>query len=126
MGQPPKQHPKHPKPAHVFKDPAKVPEVIQQALKRAMALEGMPAASFDDMLWILAQESEGNIGIRNQQGSSARGLFQIMKVNYGLLPHGADSFGNAEEECQGGVRYVMQRYHTAALARQFWVKHLWY
>ena len=126
MAQAPRHPQRHPKRAHVFKDPAKVPQPIQQALSQAMALERMPAAAFDDMLWILAQESEGNIGIRNGQGSSARGLFQLTAVNYHLLPHGADSFGNAVEECQGGIRYVVGRYHTAAQARAFWVKHLWY
>ena len=127
MGLPPVQHEaKPPKPKHKFKDPAKVPQPIQLALRQAMALEKMPADWFDDMLWILAQESEGNIGIRNNQGSSARGLFQLMKVNYHLLPHGKASFGNAVEECQGGIRYVVGRFHTAAAARRFWEKHLWY
>lgn len=117
---------KHPKKAHVFKDPLIVPAPIQQALRQAMALEGMATTEYADMLWILAQESEGNIGIRNGQGSTARGLFQIMRVNYGLLPRKEASFGNAIEECQGGIRYVVGRYHTAAAARRFWVAHLWY
>ena len=127
MGLPPVQHEaKPPKPKHEFVKPEIVPQPIQLALRQAMALEKMPADWFDDMLWILAQESEGNIGIRNHQGSSARGLFQLMKVNYHLLPHGKASFGNAVEECQGGIRYVVGRFHTAAAARRFWEKHLWY
>ena len=126
MGQAPTTRPRHPKRAHVFKDPSLVPQPIQLALRQAMALERMPAAWFDDMLWILAQESEGNIGIRNGKGSTARGLFQLTEASYALFPHGEASFGNALEECQGGVRYVQQRYHTAANAKAFWLKHLWY
>lgn len=127
MGVPPvKADAKLPKAQHKFKDPAIVPPDIRQALRQAMALERMPADWLDDMLWILAQESEGNIGITNRKGSSARGLFQLTRANYGLMPRGEASFGNAVEECQGGVRYVVGRYHTAAAARAFWVKHLWY
>ena len=126
MGQPPKSRPSHPRRAHVFKEPSIVPQPIQIVLCQAMALERMPAAWFDDMLWILAQESEGNIGIRNSKGSTARGLFQMMEASYHLLPRGAASFGNSLEECQGGVRYVQQRYHTAANAKAFWLRHLWY
>lgn len=78
------------------------------------------------MLWIMAQESGGDIGIHNTQGSSARRLFQLLKVNCGLMPHGEESLGNAVEECQGGIFYVVGRYHTAAAARQFWEMDLWY
>lgn len=124
MGLSPRRHPK-PR-AHPFKDPGVVPQPIRVALSQAMALERMPAASFNDMLWILAQESEGNIGIRNGQGSTARGLFQLLKAQYHFYPNGEKSFGNAVEECQGGIRYVVDRYHTAALARSFWEKHHWY
>lgn len=125
MTQSPVRHEaKHPKPQHKFKDPAKVPLAIQTALRQAMTLEKVPLDWFDDMLWILAQESEGKIGIRNNQGSSARGLFQLTKVNYGLLPQGETSFGNAVEECQGGIRYVVGRFKTASAARRFWEKNL--
>ncbi len=59
-------------------------------------------------------------------GSSARGLFQLLKMQYDLNPHGAQSFGNAMEECQGGIRYIMGRYKSAHRAREFWERHHWY
>ena len=119
----------HKRPAHhavAFKDPAIVPASVQAALKQAMKAEGVPDSEFDDLLWIMAQESGGKIGIANQQGSSARGLFQLLKAQYSLYPRGEDSLGNAEEECQGGIRYIVGRYRTAAAARAFWEKHRWY
>lgn len=126
------RHPRptnHKRPAHHatrFKDPAVVPAAIQAALKQAMVAEGVPATEFDDLLWIMAQESGGKIGIANQQGSSARGLFQLLKAQYSLYPRGGASLGNAVEECQGGIRYIVGRYRTAAAARAFWEKHRWY
>ncbi len=91
-----------------------------------MVAEGVPASNFDDLLWIMAQESEGQIGVANQQGSSARGLFQLLKAQYSLYPRGEASLGNAVEECRGGIRYVVGRYRTAAVARAFWETHRWY
>ncbi|MFT3769368.1 MAG: hypothetical protein QM820_28355 [Minicystis sp.] len=102
-----------------------IPHDVQEALRTALALEHEPANWFDDMAWIMAQESEGRVGKKNGH-SSARGLFQLTRVNYHLMPHGAESFGNAIDECRGGIRYVRQRYHTAKHARDFWVAHHWY
>lgn len=107
------------------KDPTVVPTAVQQALRDALQREGVEAAHFDDLLWILAQESGGRVGVCNG-ASTARGLFQLLHVHYGLNPNGEHSFGNAIEECQGGIRYVMQRYRSAAAARRFWVQHRWY
>ncbi|WP_217430271.1 hypothetical protein [Sphingomonas bacterium] len=118
---------KHPKlRAKPFKDPAKVPPAIQLALRQAMMTEKVPTDQYDDLLWILAQESEGNIGIHNGQGSTARGLFQLLKAQYHFYPKGEASFGNAVEECQGGIRYIVARFHNAAAARKFWERHHWY
>ncbi len=103
-----------------------VPAPIQAALKQAMNVEGVPASSFDDLPWIMAQAAEGKTGIPNQQGSSARGLFQLLKPQYGLYPRGEASLENPGEECRGGIRYIVGRYRTAAAARAFWEKHRWY
>lgn len=109
----------------VEKNPALVPASSQAALKEAMRLEGIPATDFDDLVWIMAQESGGVVDIRNSI-STARGLFQLLVMQYDLNPHGIKSFGNAVEESQGGIHYIMGRYHTAKAARAFWLKHHWY
>ncbi len=90
-----------------------------------MALENQPQEAANDFLWIMAQESEGVVDKRNF-ASSARGLFQLLKALYHFNPNGEASFGNAIEEAQGGIRYIVDRYGTAAAARQFWEKHHWY
>lgn len=106
-------------------NPALVPATSQAALKEAMRLEGIPAASFDDLLWIMAQESGGIVDSRNHQ-STARGLYQLLEAQFSLNPHGIKSFGNATEECQGGIHYIVGRYGSAATAVAFWRKHHWY
>jgi hypothetical protein len=106
-------------------DPAAVPSAVQQALREALRREGVEESHFDDLLWILAQESGGRVGVCNG-ASTARGLFQLLRMHYPLNPNGERSFGNAVEECQGGIRYVMGRYRSAAAARRFWEKHRWY
>jgi hypothetical protein len=113
------------KPAWREKDPALVPDEIRQALKTALELENVPLSHYDDLLWIIAQESGGRVGVCNSC-STARGLFQLLHVNYCLNPNGEQSFGNAVEECRGGIRYVMGRYRSAAKAKAFWRQHHWY
>jgi hypothetical protein len=112
-------------PGWVEKPTSKVPLAVRQALREAMTLEGVAPTQYDDLLWLVAQESGGEVDARNPR-SSARGLFQLLKAQYGLNPHGEASFGNAKEECQGGIRYVVGRYRTAHRAREFWLKHHWY
>lgn len=73
----------------------------------------------------MAQESSGIVNARNSD-SSARGLFQLLRAQYSLNPNGEKSFGNAVEECQGGIHYIMGRYHSAGAAKAFWQKHHWY
>lgn len=90
-----------------------------------MSVAGLPATDFNDLLWIMAQESGGKVDVRNSK-STARGLYQLLSAQYDLNPHGEKSFGNAVEECQGGINYIIGRYHTAHAARLFWEKHLWY
>lgn len=107
------------------KDISVVPVAVQGALRKAMILEGVPDASFGDLLWIMAQESTGVVNARNP-ASSARGLYQLLRPQYVLNPHGEKSFGNPVEECQGGIRYIMGRYHSASNAKSFWEKHHWY
>lgn len=102
-----------------------VPANVQTALREAMQLEGVSPAEFNDLLWIMAQESAGVVNVRNGK-STARGLFQLLHAQYALNPHGESSFGNAVEECQGGIHYIMGRYHSAGAARTFWEKHHWY
>ncbi|NMM02319.1 hypothetical protein HHL24_30890 [Paraburkholderia sp. RP-4-7] len=106
-------------------DPTAVPTTSQNALRKAMGIEGVPLTQFNDLLWLMAQESSGVVDVRNGK-SSARGLYQLLRTQYELNPNGEKSFGNPVEECQGGIRYVLGRYHTAASARLFWEKHHWY
>lgn len=108
--------------AHRVED---LPQASADALRSALAREGEPDTWFNDMAWIMAQESSGRVGIRNHT-SSAAGLYQLTRVNYHLMPQGASSIGNAVDECIGGIRYVRQRYHDAHHARQFWESHHWY
>lgn len=107
------------------KDPSVVPLASQEALRRAMAIESVPAVQFDDLLWLMAQESEGKVDARNSK-STARGLYQLLKAQYELNPNGVRSFGDAVEESQGGIRYIIGRYKTASAAKTFWLKHKWY
>ena len=58
--------------------------------------------------------------------SSARGLYQLLRPQYSLNPHGERSFGNAVEEAQGGIRYIVGRYGTARKAKLHWLVNLWY
>jgi SLT domain-containing protein len=102
-----------------------VPATVQLALRDAMKLEQVPSEQFNDLLWIIYHESRGQAGVKNPK-STARGLFQLLKAQYCLNPNGEKSFGNAVEECQGGIRYVVSRYRNAHAARQFWEKHNWY
>jgi hypothetical protein len=102
-----------------------VPLSSQMALREAMKKEGVSSADYGSLLWIMAQESEGVVNAKNGS-SSARGLFQLLRAQYELNPHGEASFGNAVEECQGGIRYIYGRYHTASHAKNFWQSHHWY
>lgn len=116
---------KHPKHNWTEKLPSIVPASSQFALRTAMQKEGISLADFNDLLWIMAQESAGVVNARNS-ASTARGLFQLLGAQYDLNPRGMASFGDAVEECQGGIRYIYGRYHTAARARSFWQSHHWY
>ena len=107
------------------KDPSIVPIASQAALRDAMKIEGVFVTEFNNLLWIMAQKSRGVVNVRNSK-SSARGLFQLLRAQYELNPNGEKSFGNAVEECQGGIHYIMGRYHFAAAAKAFWEKHHWY
>ncbi len=75
-------------------------------------LEGVSAKEYDDLLWVTAQESGGEVDARNP-ASSARGLYQLLRPQYSLNPNGERSLGNAVEEAQGGDRYLVGRYGTA-------------
>jgi hypothetical protein len=107
------------------KDPAVVPLRVQFALREAMRLENVPLTQYDALLWIVAQESSGIVRVRNHS-STACGLFQLLRAQYSLNPQGERSFGIPVEECQGGIRYVMGRYHSATAAKAFWQQHHWY
>jgi SLT domain-containing protein len=124
---------KQPTPKHKIKkqgwkekNPSVIPLEIQNSLHIAMRSEKISAGEYRDLLWIMAQESGGIVNARSQEGSSARGLFQLLRMHYVLNPHGEKSFGNAIEECQGGIRYIRERYRSAAKAKQFWQSHHWY
>ncbi|MES2129165.1 MAG: hypothetical protein V4463_18005 [Pseudomonadota bacterium] len=106
-------------------DTRTVPLSVVVALREAMKREEVSAGEFDDLLWLIAQESSGEVDARNTH-STARGLFQLLRNQYGLNPNGVKSFGDATEECEGGIRYVMGRYRSARAARMFWEAHHWY
>ena len=105
--------------------PAETPQEVTEALKTAMAKEGVPNSWETGLHFIMERESNGKVGASNHI-DTARGLFQLTKSSYHLNPHGAASFGNAVEEAQGGIRYVAERYQTADNAVGFWKKHGWY
>ncbi|UVS98960.1 hypothetical protein [Burkholderia glumae] len=106
-------------------DPAVVPPASQKALRDAIALEKQPATDYNDLLWIMAQQSSGVVNAQRPD-STARGLFQLLRAQYGLNPNGEKSFGIAVEEAQGGLRYIYGRYHLAYQARKFWERNRWY
>jgi hypothetical protein len=118
---------KRPSPRWRPRNPSSLPMPSREALAAAMILEGIPIDWFNDLAWIMAQESGGVVNRRNPDPkSSARGLFQLLRKNYDLNPHGESSFGNPVEECQGGIRYIKHRYHSASRARRFWELNHWY
>jgi SLT domain-containing protein len=89
-----------------------------------MSVESVPLTQFNDLLWLMAQESGGAVNLRNPK-SGARGLFQLLPSQYELNPDGVKSFGNAVEECRGAIRYILGRYHNAASARLAWKANQW-
>jgi hypothetical protein len=95
------------------------------ALAEAMQREGVPASWQASLQFIMAEESGGRVDVKNPT-HSARGLFQLTAANYHYMPRGAGSFGNGVEEAQGGIRYIVSRYGTAANAASFWQQHQWY
>lgn len=109
-------------------DPAKLPSSVKDALRSAMISEGVPMSDYDDLAWILAQESNGVPGIPNTSGTStASGLFQMTAANrQDFYPRGEMSVGSAIEEAGGCIRYMEQTYGSATVARCFWEKHHWY
>ncbi len=90
-----------------------------------MDIERVPQSWQPGLQFIMAQESTGKVGASSPV-HSARGLYQLTAANYHFNPNGAQSFGNAVEEAQGGIRYIRQRYGTADNAAAFWQQHRWY
>ncbi len=105
-----------------FQSGDELPEDIQKALHTAMDLEHVPDTWYDDLAWICANESTGHTGVKNTK-STASGLFQLTSPNWGLMPSGKDSLGNAVDEARGGIRYIKGRYGSAAKAKAFWLSH---
>ncbi len=110
---------------HHYHSVEDLPHSSVEALHTAMAKTGTPEEWFESLAWIMAQESSGRVGIRNHT-SSAVGLYQLTRVNYGCMPRHAASIGNAVDECVGGINYIKHRYHTADHAKEFWLAHNWY
>lgn len=105
--------------------PRTAPEEAASALTQAMAREGVPDAWRPGLDFIMDKESRGQIDARNPI-HSARGLFQLTRVNYHLNPNGEASFGNGVEEAQGGIRYIKQRYGEVDKAVAHWHRKGWY
>lgn len=97
----------------------------KDALAEAMKREGVPESWQSSLRFIMSKESGGRVGVKNPT-HSARGLFQLTAANYHYNPRGAASFGNGIEEAQGGIRYIVSRYGSAANAAAFWKQHQWY
>jgi hypothetical protein len=114
-----------PRPAASEHPASVIPAQSDAALQTAMNLEGVPQSWRPGLQFIMAQESAGTVDAKSPI-HSARGLFQLTRVNYHLNPNGEHSFGNAVEEAQGGIRYIQQRYGTADNAVAFWQQHRWY
>ena len=108
-----------------FKPTSSLPAASTQALRQAMAQEGVPASWQPALTFIMAQESGGKVGVHSPV-HSARGLYQLTAANYHYNPNGTASFGDAVEEAQGGIRYIRARYGTADNAAAFWRQHHWY
>lgn len=104
------------------KSPSVIPADVDRSLKRAMELEGVPDSWRSGLRFIVAQESDGRVGVQNSR-SSARGLFQLTRANWHYNPQGQDSFGNAVDEARGGIRYIKARYGTVDKAMAFWRRH---
>jgi len=100
-------------------------EEAASALTQAMAREGVPDTWRKGLEFIMHKESSGQIDARNPV-HSARGLFQLTRVNYHLNPKGEASFGNGVEEAQGGIRYIKQRYGEVDKAVAHWHRKGWY
>ena len=67
------------------------------------------------------------VGVCNQSGSTARGLYQLLEEQWDKdYPQGAASIGDAVQESQGGIRNIKERYGTVANARTFWNRRHWY
>lgn len=105
--------------------PRTSPEEASAALTQAMARENVPDTWRNGLDFIMHKESRGQIDARNPV-HSARGLFQLTRVNYHLNPNGEASFGNGVEEAQGGIRYIKQRYGSVDKAVAHWHRKGWY
>jgi len=84
MGSPAKRkrHPvKPPKHSWTPRNPTEIPETSIAALRQAVSLEEVPADQFNDLAWIMAQESGGIVNATNRH-STARGLFQLLRAGY--------------------------------------------
>ncbi len=114
-----------PHPARSYQSISAIPTQSNVALQQAMDVEGVPQSWRPGLQFIMVQESTGKVGATNPV-HSARGLYQLTAANYHFNPNGAQSFGNAVEEAQGGIRYIRQRYGTADNAVAFWQQHGWY
>ncbi|CAH2789652.1 MAG: FIG00459081: hypothetical protein [uncultured Paraburkholderia sp.] len=89
-------------------NPDTVSTTSRHALRKALSLEDVALTQFNDLLWLMAQESGGVVDLRNTKYST-RGLYQLLPPQYELNPDGEKSFGNAVEECRGGIRYILGR-----------------
>lgn len=105
--------------------PRTTPEEAAAALTQAMTREGVPDTWRPGLEFIMHKESRGQIDARNPV-HSARGMFQLTRVNYHLNPRGEASFGNGVEEAQGGIRYIRQRYGEVDKAVAHWHRKGWY
>jgi len=118
----------------MFKDWHVLPDEIMNAARKGLEAENLGWNSFmtdgvsniRSLGWIIANESTGEVGVQNRDGSSARGLGQLMPPNWKYYPHGEQSLGNAVEEVQGIIRYSKDRYGTLKKAKEFWMKNCWY
>ena len=84
-----------------------------------MALERVRQTWEAGPRFLILRESGGRSDVANP-ARSGRGLFQLTRSSYCLNPRAVASFGNAVEEVQGGIRYVLERYQTVQNAVVHW------
>ena len=98
---------------------------IPDLIRKVAGEYGFTGAEAEALVQLANKESSFRVGVKNPK-SSATGLFQLLKGNFGYMPNGQASIGNAREETIGGLNYIKGRYGTPSQALNFHSKKGWY